>query len=637
MLGANGFRCAYLTRFEVLLGIRSVWRLWDPAMKLPSSLTFRGIVLVALPLIFGLLFLAVLSGALLKTEADLQRQMRSKENIAEANVVSRLLVQATLDVTNYAQTGSALWADKYSQKSLPELNRHINTLSLLPTNSADEAASLQRIKEKTSAGVQILDGAKRALDTQSESERKSLGRQLTKQTRAVAAVLDDEMREFTKFETEVAAQNLQAETKSRDLLKQILAAFVVLNIVLCTWLAFFFYKNITKRLYVMRDNSLRLSRGEVLNPALLGGDEIADLDAVFHQMADGLSEAQRKERALIENAVDVICSIDANGTFSEVSPACLDAWGYPSEELLGQRYINLVVDADKERTLAALNESMTNQAPFNIENRLKRSDGGRAVDLLWSGSWSKEDQSLFCVAHDVTTRKKMEQLKREFVQMVSHDLRMPLTSLKMTLGMLLEGTYGELTERGRPRIEYATYDLTRLINMINELLEFERMESGKIDLFLENSQVSDLVTQAVESVRSLAEKQKIKLYSQGADHELICDGGRLVQVMINLLGNAIKFSPKNSSIFVSANEIGETMEFKIRDEGKGIPAEFKDKIFDRFQQVELDDARVKGGSGLGLAICKAIIEEHKGTIGVQSEEGKGSTFWFRIPLSLTAK
>ncbi len=613
-------------------------------MKLPSSLSFRGIVLVALPLIFGLLFLAVLSGALLNTEADLQSQMRSKENIAEANVVSRLLVQATLDLTNYAQTGSALWADKYAQKSLPELSRHISSLPLLPTNSEEEAASLRRIAKKSADGVQILNGAKNALDTKNESERRALGRQLTKQTRSVAGILDDEMKDFTTLETAVSSQNLQAEAKSRDLLKQILAAFVVLNIVLCTWLAFFFYKNITKRLYVMRDNSMRLSRGEALNPALSGGDEIADLDQVFHQMASGLSEAHRKERALVENAVDVICSIDANGTFSEVSPACLSAWGYPSQELLGQRYINLIVDADKERTLAALTESMTNQAPFNIENRIKKSDGGEnggasggAVDLLWSGSWSKEDQSLFCVAHDVTTRKKMEQLKREFVQMVSHDLRMPLTSLKMTLGMLLEGTYGELTERGRPRIEYATYDLTRLINMINELLEFERMESGKIDLFLESSQVSDLVTQAVESVRSLAEKQNIKLYSQGTDDNLICDGGRLVQVMINLLGNAIKFSPKNSSIFVSANEIGESMEFKIRDEGKGIPAAFKDKVFDRFEQVELDDARVKGGSGLGLAICKAIIEAHKGTIGVQSEEGKGSTFWFRVPMKSAVK
>ncbi|MBI2810999.1 MAG: PAS domain-containing sensor histidine kinase [Candidatus Melainabacteria bacterium] len=601
-------------------------------MKNLHSLTYKGIFLVAVPLLFVLALLAVLSWILTETDLEIDKQMRSRALVSQANIVSRLFVEASHHMGSYMFTGSAIYSDKY-RDTVQQLNTQLDVLAGLPVNAAEETELIGSIKKHSLTGLEILDHSKNSYD--SERGSKTIGRQLFKETRAVMGMVAGDLKKLTDLEARVDQESSQARASFRGNLKACLIGAAAISVALCFGLAFFFIGSIIKRLHIMQDNSYRLSMGTPLNPILSGHDEIAQLDAIFHQMADGLSEANRKKRALVENAVDVICSIDGNGTFSEVSPACLAAWGYSPEELLGQRLVNIVVAEDKDKTVSLMNKSMSENAAFSLENRIKNKNG-TTVDVSWLGSWSEEDKSIFCVVHDTTSRKKMERLKREFVQMVSHDLRMPLTSLKMTLSMLLDGTYGELTERGRPRIEYATSDLTRLINMINELLEFERMESGKIDLFLERCKVSELVVQAVESMRSLAEMRQIKIYHQACDSELISDGNRLVQVMINLLGNAIKFSPKNSAIYVSANEMAETMEFKIRDEGKGIPAAFKDKIFDRFEQVELDDARVKGGSGLGLAICKAVIVEHKGTIGVHSEEGKGSTFWFRIPLNIEA-
>jgi signal transduction histidine kinase len=142
-----------------------------------------------------------------------------------------------------------------------------------------------------------------------------------------------------------------------------------------------------------------------------------------------------------------------------------------------------------------------------------------------------------------------------------------------------------------------------------------------------------VVTRSVEAVRSLAEKNKVSLNTNVFVIETSADAGKLIQVLVNLLGNAIKFSPPKTTVSATMERFEKYVEIRISDQGRGIPAEFRDKIFDRFEQVSIDDNRVKGGTGLGLAISKSIVVAHGGTIGVDSEEGAGSSFWIRLPLS----
>jgi signal transduction histidine kinase len=169
--------------------------------------------------------------------------------------------------------------------------------------------------------------------------------------------------------------------------------------------------------------------------------------------------------------------------------------------------------------------------------------------------------------------------------------------------------------------------------LINDLLDIDKLESGKLELDIDEVALASLVQRSISAVEGYAKQQQVDIVSAVDDTGLIyADGDRLVQVLVNLLSNAIKFSRANQTVTLRAHPISEQeYQFAVIDEGRGVAPEVKDKIFRRFEQATIEDSKELRGSGLGLAICKAIVEEHHGTIGVDSELGKGSTFWFRIP------
>jgi PAS domain S-box-containing protein len=347
-------------------------------------------------------------------------------------------------------------------------------------------------------------------------------------------------------------------------------------------------------------------------------------------MAEKLAEAARKERAIVDNAADAIFSIDDVGKFIKANPACFKLLGYTSDELVGSPYSNIVLAEERGNTSNTISDIKAKNSEGSFETRIVRKDGTIA-DILWSAHWSASDGALFSVAHDITDRKELERTKQEFMFMVSHDMRSPLTSIMLTLNLLGEGAYGALNERGSERVGHAEENAGRLINLISELLDVEKLESGGMELHMCVLPVARLLQRSAQSVRALSESQSISITLPETDQEICGDEDRLVQVLVNLLSNAIKFSPNGSSIKISTMETQDTTEIRVQDQGRGIPEHLQDAIFDRFKQVKPADARQGTGTGLGLAICKAIISEHGGTIGVESEPGKGSTFWFCLP------
>ncbi len=588
-----------------------------------------GMLLFFIPTVIALIFIGMLSVLLQRSQLEAERHFFAKTIISQANVVSRLYVDASLAMSSYCLTGVAVYSDKY-EDTKKRLFDELMKLESLKVNSEKERELLKTISGKTMEGTGHLDRSRRLLDAFDNDN--VLTRQVFKEIRSVAGLLEPFIQELNDYETVSEKESSLAESGATDLLRSLLIGGAILNIFVSIGAALVFFNFVTARLGIMRDNSYRLSRRESLHPQLEGKDEIAELDAAFHDMAGALIEANRKERALVENAVEVICSIDDRGAISELNPAAQQLWGYEPDELLGQRFINIVAESDQQVTNEKFDEARKSKTVVKFENRTIAKSGAQ-VDVQWAVSWSPADHSLYCVIHDVSERKKLEQLKREFIQMVSHDLRVPLTSLQMTLDLLLSGVYGELTEKGRPRIEHAFSELERLINLINQLLEFERMESGKVEIYAEPTELSEVVTRSVEAVRSLAERNKVSLNTDLFIIEVNADAGKLIQVLVNLLGNAIKFSPQKTTVTAAMELFDRYVEIRISDQGRGIPAEFRDKIFDRFEQVSIDDNRVKGGTGLGLAISKSIVVAHGGTIGVESEEGVGSTFWIRLPLT----
>ena len=232
---------------------------------------------------------------------------------------------------------------------------------------------------------------------------------------------------------------------------------------------------------------------------------------------------------------------------------------------------------------------------------------------------------------DVAERRQIARLKDEFVSIVAHELRTPLTSIRGSLGLLASGRLNG-TPQAQRMLEIAAQNSDRLVRLINDKLDLDRLQSGRLELNPARVEVARLVEQSMHAVEGAATGVQVTLEARidpGLD--VWADPDRVVQVLVNLLSNAAKFSPPGAVVEVVAENRGEQALFQVRDRGRGIPADKLDAIFERFRQVDSSDARDKGGTGLGLAICRSIVQQHGGRIWVASEWGKGSTFFFTLP------
>ncbi len=240
----------------------------------------------------------------------------------------------------------------------------------------------------------------------------------------------------------------------------------------------------------------------------------------------------------------------------------------------------------------------------------------------------------------LTQRSELDMLKDEFISTVSHELRTPLTSIRGALGLLSSGVIGDVDAKAQNLLRIAVTNTDRLIRLINDILDLERMESGRAPLQIRRCSLRELAQQAIETMNTMAETSTVHIELAPltpaqitAADSLFFDGDadRILQVLTNLLSNAIKFSPPASTVRVFTEATADSILFKVSDEGRGIPSDKLDSIFDRFQQVEPSDARQKGGTGLGLAICRSIVQQHSGSIWAQSNLGPGSTLYVMLP------
>ena len=234
---------------------------------------------------------------------------------------------------------------------------------------------------------------------------------------------------------------------------------------------------------------------------------------------------------------------------------------------------------------------------------------------------------------DVSERRAAARTKDELISIVSHELRTPLTSIRSALGLLASGQVGALSARGENMLSIAVSNSDRLIRLITDLLDLERVGSGKVRMQRVPCAADDLMTQAADSVRGMADAARVVLEVAPTDAVIQGDPDRLQQVLINLLANAIKFSPaEGGTVWLDADVSHDELLLRVRDEGRGIPADKLEAIFERFEQVEEADARKKGGTGLGLAICRAIVKQHGGQIWAESTLGAGTTLCVALPI-----
>lgn len=717
------------------------------AKSLQMKLMQQGLIIVAVPLLFQVVFVTLLMRANQEVQVQLEKERRSKELIRETGICLGLVVKASTEFIDYNLDGKNEHLERYysAKRKWPQSVARLEVLG--------QGAASQK-------DIEILSGSSRrimSLMTSKEANIKS-GRDASIMSgfdfyrpiqRSITAIFK-QSENIVEKETPVSEKAQQKALAARDMFNNVIWFGLAGNVFLSSLLALSFGLGAARRAGNVVEHILAFGRGEKPTLSLKGVDEFAVMDQAIFRMSAAVEELTRRERSMIENASDVICSLDASMRFEDISPSCQRILGYSQAELIGMSCLVLVSPAEKagkEAMLAGFQKAASSLSAGQIELRLTAKDK-REIHILWSIDWSASENKYFCVLHDITERKQIEdqlklseslvrlliesmpvgflrlscegrimssnaraqelfgrsaenleglqvgslfedfpadllskqdmrdrvmelstvplagrtrhiefcvneidttqgktlianmldvterneieKLKRQFVAMASHELRSPLTSIGATMDMLKAGVLGNLPEPGQLKVEKARQNLDRLISLVNALLSFEKMQSGALTLDRDCTTAGAIIDQAVDSLQDLAQKEGVTLSKVCLPVEMFADAERLVQVIVNFLSNAIKFSPVGGTVTVGVREEQDWVEFYVKDQGPGIAEADKKSVFEAFFQT--DQGRKKHGTGLGLSISKAIVEAHGGTIGLESELGLGTEFHFRVPI-----
>lgn len=481
------------------------------SFQLDLNLGQKAVILVAVPLVFELIFVGILARLLQQSEAETFKERHARAMVAESNSLLKNFMDGGILIHLYVSTKKDSFLQR-QQEICEEIPQQFRSLKIMAADSPRTKESVERLETACRKGLELMTAA-RLLKGEDAAAMNWVGS--NDELATTTEQLISGLRGFVKEQEQAEQIDSNAESNARRAVMEWLAGGVFINCVLVVVIAIYFHKDIMSRLVILVENTRRLGQGKPLQERVSGKDEIALLDSVFHDVVDALDEASKR--------------------------------------------------------------------------------------------------------------------KQELVSMVTHDLRTPLTSIRSTMTLLSEGALGELPPKVVKKISAAESSADRLISLINDLLDIEKLEAGKMQIELTVCPLEDIFESSLNSLSAFADEAAVRLECAPCDFQVKADPDRIVQVLVNLVSNAVKFSPKESVVELNARRVEDSwIEINVVDQGKGIPDEYQAKVFERFQQVSRTDATEKKGTGLGLPICKAIVEAHGGVIGVRSKLGEGSTFFFRL-------
>lgn len=733
-------------------------------MAINLSLIQKGLLVVTAPLVIEFGLIAILWQQVSSTQDQVSKQINSIARIRYAESLLHTASEIEFSVNDAfildpeqttAATDQIFLSRLTSQTaSITQVAQNLNALAVSPQSAAEIREAID-IARQISQEISIVQSGMASEDASLRTRALRLGRS---QFRKLTRKLYENLSILVESENKSTEQIVQKSVAAEKSLKSTLWAGMLVNLCVSVAVVVWFTTNIGSRIRILVANSIRLRDGLPLLPTLAGDDEVSGFDTAFRVMAASLAEARRRELAIINNTIDVIATLDRQGNIVNVSPSVLRNWGFSADYVLGQNLSNLVEISQKSKILETINELKSASNINRFEIKMMRSDGS-PIDILWS--CCALDDLLFCVAHDITERKKYEQVlatnerrvaqmlnsmpigamvvndegvietanpscqtifaldkeellgcplgnllteqntaaqldwselfalsnakiaelfalradhkrisvavltaevptldhaqfivnladvsdvkekeqrRKEFVLNTSHELRATLTSVHITLQLLATSGLIELSPDAAKVALNAERNSTKLLKLINDMLDSEKLEAGMLDLVADEHELNRVVIAALDRLETLTSEKEITIDSEGMGNFIVhVDADRIEQVFYNLIGNAIKFSPVGTSIRLKTalDEDANYLRVLIEDQGRGIPSNLHHLIFLRFQQVYAEDRQ--HGSGFGLSICKGIIDAHGGQIGVESEVGRGSRFWFTIPLAAPSK
>lgn len=389
-----------------------------------------------------------------------------------------------------------------------------------------------------------------------------------------------------------------------------------------------------KKAVELKEELIKISQG---NP-----DAIEKIEAFYEHWLTQYSISKKestKLQSILENIYEGVISINELGIISSFNKAAEDIFGYTTEEVTGKNVKMLMPEPYHSEHDGYLdNYKRTYEKKIiGIGREVvgQKKDGSTFPLFLAVTQIDSEQESIFVgVVRDLSEQKRLEKMKNEFVSTVSHELRTPLTAIQGSLALIKSGVMGELNEKVEPLIQMALNNSERLILLINDILDLEKIQSGKMEFDFEEYDVVSLIDESIKMNQGYADKYNVQLSfaSNIEEAKIYVDKNRFHQIMSNLLSNAIKFSPENGVVEVVVSQNEDNVKVEVADKGSGIDDKFKKVIFQKFAQADASNTKQKGGTGLGLNITKAMVENMGGDIGFESEIGKGTTFYLTFPL-----
>ncbi len=590
------------------------------------KLTNQGFILVLIPLAVQVAFLVAFFCMLQQAENEIIQEQQARDMVTSLNHIARTILASSAGVTLQTPDGGTVGDGFRPSTPGDSLPREFAKLRRLSVGHPEQMKAIEHLevtwRESWHAMKEIKNYAKSGENFTVLAKVAKLQVKLQSVYRAIEACA-------VYFE-QLQAQGPVVQEELRQQQKMALLAFLLVDVAMALGLCIYFSKQTGSRLKTLMQNARSLVIGKPIEGRLTGNDELAELQRTLIQMADSLVQARQKERAILDNAGDVICSLDGNRSIVTTNNAAQKLWGFSEDELLGRRLAELIDPADWDVTRQKLAEIKKTGQAQDIENSVVTASGA-ALAMLWNINWSESEKSYFCVAHDITARRQLERLKLEFMSMITHDIRSPINSVQAFLSMLAEKFYGELNEKGMNRLKSLEESVNLVSRLISDLLDLEKAESGMLVLEPVDAVSTHIIASSIDVVRSMAERKQVAVSQKGNAFDLFVDQNRMIQVLVNLIANAIKFSPAGTTVSVECRQEGKEAVFVVADQGPGIKPEHQARIFDRFEQI-VGRGKTSAGSGLGLAIAKAIVEKHSGRIALESDGEHGSTFVVRLPI-----
>ncbi len=580
---------------------------------------------LALLTIFQILFLFIVFSNLVETDSRLKEAQYSSDIANKASAIVRgagEFVVATAMVRASSQFDNLI-----ATEQLDELSRQVpaefEALCQLSKNHPED------YKDATSA-KENFDYLKKDLDDSLKNQRSDLD--LTSMITfrdqgrlgSIPRLMDinSSLRLIAKRHSDHAARLAGLDNERQNKFRLIMIGTIGLLVLSSTLIIIGFSRQVTGRLAQIVDNFWRYERKEQLTPQQNGSDEIARVDQSFRVLAQQLENASQKEKAIFLHMPNGLVVCNEDGSIEKLNPIAETMLGGTSVELAGVSVSKLISPLFEYTTADGIINPIPKPGRYLLSSASKA-----PVELTANTFQVEQTVKYLLVLVDISATLEVERMKEEFLAIVSHDLQTPLTSIMacMTMVKLQES----LSAKSILSLDLADQATHRLIRLTKDLLNVAKADAGRIVLDRSQTSCAELAYLAIADVAGLAEKKNIQIVDESIEWVVDVDVDKICQILVNLLSNAVKYSEKSTVVTLHTECTDNGVKFSVTDQGRGVPEDAIEHVFDRFKQVYKDDSRK--GTGLGLAICKLFTEAHGGKIGVDSELGVGSTFWFWLP------